>query len=109
MLLEDMAAKTLYPLQFFCLQTVFSGQEDLGCQKMFLLLIQVEVQEEGEEMAVPSPFPKTVLSTLITALSGSTRSTSQTQHQIEAGCQQTGGLPFQTGLLEGVQGLGATF
>ena len=53
MLLEDMAAKTLYPLQFFCLQTVFSGQEDLGCQKMFLLLIQVEVQEEGEEMAAP--------------------------------------------------------
>ena len=28
-----MAAKTLNPLQIFCLLTVFNGKEDLGCQK----------------------------------------------------------------------------
>ena len=59
--------------------------------------------------AVPSPFPKTVLSTFIMALSGSTRSTSQTQRQIEAGCQQTDGLPFQADWLKDMQELGATF
>ena len=102
--MEDMAAKTLSPLQIFCLQTVFSGQEDLSCQKMFLLLLQE---------AVPSPFQTSVLSTFITALSGSTRLTMQTQHRrkdvMEAGCQQTGGLPFRAGLLKHVQELGATF